>query len=248
MALPNIVTRDEWLAARMALLEREKEMTRARDRLNAERRCLPMVRIEKDYVFDGPDGRKSLGDLFEGRSQLIVYHFMFAPEWEAGCKSCTAGIDEMSEGMLAHVRSRDTTYALVSRAPIDRIERYRKERGWSIPWYSSFGSDFNYDFQATIDPDRGADIYNYRTIEEHREAGTGYYFEGGKVTELPGTSVFLKVDEGVFHCYSSYGRGTEAVGGSYYLLDLTPLGRQEDWEEPKGRAKAVRAAVPVFDD
>jgi predicted dithiol-disulfide oxidoreductase (DUF899 family) len=234
MSLPKVVSRAEWLTARKDLLEREKELTRARDALSADRRRLPMVEIDKDYVFTGPGGEeKSLLDLFEGRSQLILVHFMFDPEWEKGCPSCTAGTDEMSDGLMGHVATRDTTMVWVSRAPISKLEAYKAERGWTFPWYSSFGSDFNYDFGVTLDPDVAPPAYNFRP--EPELAG-----------EFPGTSVFLRVDDKVFHTYSSFARGAEWSGGSYAFLDLTALGRQEDWEEPKGRAESVRGAVPDF--
>ena len=246
MTLPNIVSREKWLVARKALLAKEKEMTRARDALNVERRMLPMVRIEKDYVFEGPDSKAGLLDLFEGRRQLILGHFMFDPRWENGCPSCSAGADEVSDGLLRHLHIRDTTYAAVSRAPIAKIEAYKAKKGWTFPWYSSFGSDFNYDFHVTIDENRMPAEYNYRSKEEHEKAGTGYYFEGEQPIEEPGTSLFLRDGDHVFHTYSTFGRGAEMFGGSYYWLDLTALGRQEDWEEPKGRADKERPAAPNF--
>jgi predicted dithiol-disulfide oxidoreductase (DUF899 family) len=249
MSLPEIVSQTEWLAARKALLAREKEMTRARDELNVERRKLPMVRIDKPYRFEGEKGEVSLLDLFEGRRQLIVVHFMFAPDWENGCKGCSADSDEMSDGLIRHLQARNTTLAHVSRAPLPKLLRYRAEKGWDFPWYSSFGSDFNYDFQATVDPDRGQETYNYRTIEEHRKAGTGYYFESdSKTSELSGRSVFLRDGDTVYHTYSHYGRGGEMTGGGYYWLDLTPLGRQEEWEEPKGRVEFPKPSQPFFEN
>ena len=151
MSLPKIASRDEWLAARKDLLAKEKELTRQRDAQNTERRNLPMVEIDKDYEFDGPNGKVRLIDLFEGRAQLIIYHFMFHPEWEDGCPSCTAGTNELSPGFVEHLNTRDTTYALVSRAPLAKLERWKAKQGWDIPWYSSNGSDFNYDFGVTID-------------------------------------------------------------------------------------------------
>jgi predicted dithiol-disulfide oxidoreductase (DUF899 family) len=246
MSLPEVTSREEWLAARRALLAQEKELTRRRDALNAERRRLPMVRIDKEYVFEGPDGPATLPDLFDGRRQLIVGHFMFDPSWEDGCPSCSAGADEMSEGHLSHLHARDTTLVYVSRAPLDRIERYKAKRGWTFPWYSSHGSEFNYDFHVTLDESVAPVEYNYRTREEHEQAGTSYYLEGDQPIEMPGTSYFLRVDDDVFHTYSSYARGAEMTGGSYYFLDLTALGRQEDWEEPKGRAASAHAASPDF--
>jgi predicted dithiol-disulfide oxidoreductase (DUF899 family) len=246
MSLPEVVSREQWLAARKALLAEEKKLTRRRDALNADRRRLPMVRIDKDYVFTGPDGEASLLDLFEGRRQLIVGHFMFDPRWEEGCPSCSAGADEVSDGLLNHLHARDTTLAYVSRAPLEKLERYKASKGWTFPWYSSYGSDFNYDFKVTLDESVAPLEYNYRTKEEHEEAGTGYYFEGEQPIEQPGTSFFLRDGDAVFHTYSSFGRGAEATGGSYYFLDLTALGRQEEWEEPKGRAAAAHAANPDF--
>jgi predicted dithiol-disulfide oxidoreductase (DUF899 family) len=246
MSLPKIVTRGEWLAARKELLAKEKELTRRRDALNVERRELPMVEIEKDYVFEGPRGRATLLDLFEGRRQLVVGHFMFDPRWEEGCPSCSAGVDELSDGLTGHLNVRDTSLAYVSRAPIEKLERYKRKKGWDIPWYSSYGSDFNYDFGVTQDESVAPLEYNYRSREEHERAGTGYYFEGEQPLELPGFSFFLRLDARVFHTYSAYGRGAEMLGGSYYWLDLTALGRQEEWEEPKGRAGSARAAIPDF--
>jgi len=233
MSLPEIVTRDEWLAARTALLEQEKELTRRRDALSAERRRLPMVEIDKPYVFTGPDGETSLLELFDGRLQLILTHFMFDPEWENGCPSCTAGTDEMSDGLMQHVATRDTTMVWVARAPIEKLEAYKAHHGWTIPWYSSYGSDFNYDFGVSHRKEDETSTYNYRVDPS---------LEG----EYPGTSVFLRVDDRVFHTYSSFGRGAEWTGGAYAFLDLTALGRQEDWEEPKGRSDSVRVATPDF--
>ncbi|MGI8624894.1 MAG: DUF899 domain-containing protein, partial [Solirubrobacteraceae bacterium] len=167
MSLPDIASREEWLAARKDLLAKEKAATRTRDALNAERRRLPMVRIEKEYVFVGPDGTASLLDLFDGRSQLIVGHFMFDPSWDDGCSSCSAGADEVSAGLLAHLHARDTTLAYVSRAPIEKVEDYKARKSWRFPWYSSYGSDFNYDFHVTLDGSVAPLEYNYRTVEEN---------------------------------------------------------------------------------
>jgi predicted dithiol-disulfide oxidoreductase (DUF899 family) len=244
MSLPRVVSRDEWLAARRALLAEEKAMTRARDALSTKRRELPMVRVEKDYLFDGPNGRVHLNHLFDGRSQLIVQHFMFDPEWDEGCPSCTAAGDEMSEGLRRHLSSRDTTFAVVSRAPLEKIERYRVSKGWTFPWYSSLGSDFNYDFNVTIDASVAPVMWNYRTMDELAEVGMGWLGEGS--SEQPGYSAFLRNGDATFHTYSMYARGAETLGGSYYFLDLTALGRQEEWEEPKGRAASARANVPDF--
>jgi predicted dithiol-disulfide oxidoreductase (DUF899 family) len=243
MSLPEVVSRDEWLAARKELLAKEKEMTRARDALSAERRRLPMVRIEKDYVFTGPDGEASLLDLFDGHLQLILGHFMFDPSWEDGCPSCSAGADEVSQGLIDHLHMRDTHLVYVSRAPIDRIERYRAKKGWTFPWYSSYGSEFNYDFGVTLDESVAPPEYNYRSKAEYEAAGIDVSFLEG---EQPGTSYFLREGDEVFHTYSTFARGAEQTGGSYYFLDLTALGRQEDWEEPKGRAESARRAQPDF--
>jgi predicted dithiol-disulfide oxidoreductase (DUF899 family) len=248
MSLPEIATREEWLDARKALLAKEKEMTYARDALNVERRNLPMVEVEKNYEFEGPDGKLSLLDMFEGRRQLIVRHFMFDPSWEDGCPSCTAGVDEFSDGLLEHLHMRDTTLVIVARAPLAKIEAYKAKRSWKWPFYSSYGSDFNYDFDVTMDPSVKPPSYNYRTEDDWREKGETVHLEG----EQPGQSCFLRDTPGgtggdrVFHTYSSYGRGAEMTGGSYYFLDLTALGRQEDWEEPKGRADSARGAIPSF--
>ncbi len=245
MTLPRIATREEWLTARKQLLAKEKELTRQRDALNAERRNLPMVEIEKDYRFQGPHGTVGLADMFEGRPQLIVYHFMFDPDWEDGCPSCTAGTDELSPGFFEHLRTRDTSYAMVSRAPLAKLERWKAKKGWSVPWYSSYGTDFNYDFGVTIDVSRGSDRYNFRTKAEYEALGSNF-FEYDQPFEMPGRSCFLQVDGRVFHTYSQYARGLESTGGSYYFLDLTALGRQEDWEEPKGRTESARSATPDF--
>ena len=233
MSLPEVVTRAEWLEARKELLAREKELTRTRDALNADRRRLPMVRIEKNYVFEGSSGKSALLDLFERRRQLIVRHFMFDPSWDDGCPSCTAGADEISDGLLEHLRTRDTSFAVISRAPLEKIERYKTKRGWTFPWYSSFGSKFNYDFGVTLDDAKGAVEYNYRV-------------EPGLEGEQPGQSCFLRDGDDVFHTYSTFARGAEATGGSYYYLDQTALGRQEEWEEPKGRADLERGPRPDF--
>jgi predicted dithiol-disulfide oxidoreductase (DUF899 family) len=245
MGLPRIATREDWLAARKELLAKEKELTRRRDALNTERRNLPMVEVEKDYTFDSPSGRVGLTDMFECRSQLIIYHFMFDPDWEDGCPSCTAGTDEVSAGFLDHLHTRDTSYAMVSRAPLAKLERWKAKRGWTLPWYSSFGTDFNYDFGVTIDESVAPGDYNFRTKEEFEAMGSDF-FENDQPFEMPGRSCFLQADGRVFHTYSQYARGLESTGGSYYFLDLTALGRQEDWEEPKGRSESVRSATPDF--
>lgn len=246
MTLPLIVSQAEWLKARTALLTKEKEMTHQRDALNTERRNLPMVEITKEYSFEGPEGKVGLLDLFGGRRQLMLSHFMFNPEWDDGCPSCSAGADERTPAFSEHLNVRDTTLVYVSRAPLAKIENYKHRKGWRFPWYSSFGSDFNYDFHVTMDESVTPMIYNYRTKAEHDEAGTGYYFEGPQPIEEPGMSCFVRDGDRVFHTYSVFGRGAEMTGGSYYFLDLTALGRSEAWEEPKDRSDDERIAVPDF--
>jgi predicted dithiol-disulfide oxidoreductase (DUF899 family) len=245
VSLPRIASRDEWRAARQELLAKEKELTTQRDALNTERRNLPMVEVDKDYVFAGPDGPVGLIDMFQGRRQLIVYHFMFDPEWEDGCPSCTAGTDELSHGFLDHLHSRDTSYALVSRAPLTKLNRWKAARGWDLPWYSSFGTEFNYDFGVTLDESAGAGEYNFRSKAEFEAMGSDF-FNSEQPFEMPGRSCFLQVAGRVFHTYSQYARGLESTGGSYYFLDLTALGRQEEWEHPLGRSESARSGVPDF--
>ncbi len=196
----KIVSRDEWLVARAELLVKEKAATHARDRLNASRRQLPMVKMEKKYLFEGPNGQVTLADLFEGRRQLIVYHFMFDPSWEDGCPSCTYLTDNIPR--LDSIQANDTSLVLVSRAPLAKLEDYKARQNWTIPWFSSFGSEFNYDFNVSHD-------------------------EG----ETPGLSVFLREGDDVLHSYSTTGRGVDILLGTYNYLDLTPLGRQEEWEK-----------------
>jgi predicted dithiol-disulfide oxidoreductase (DUF899 family) len=244
MSLPRVSTQDEWLVARKELLAEEKAMTRARDALCAKRRLLPMVRIEKDYVFEGPQGKVSLDDLFDGCRQLIVQHFMFDPEWDEGCPSCTAACDENSPGLITHLRSRDTNFVVVSRAPLDKISRYKSSKGWTFPWYSSFGTDFNYDFHVTLDRSVTPVMWNYRTLEELEDLDMGWMGEGS--SEQPGFSMFLREADALFHTYSVFARGAEMLGSSYSFLDMTALGRQEEWEEPKDRVAKARPSVPDF--
>jgi predicted dithiol-disulfide oxidoreductase (DUF899 family) len=241
MAYPEVVTREKWLAARKRLLATEKEHTRSRDALNAERRRLPMVRIGKEYAFEGPEGKITLPGLFGDSSQLIVQHVMFDPDWDAACPGCTASIDELADGVLTHLRSRDTAFVLVSRAPLAKLQKYQASRGWTAPWYSSHGSDFNYDFQATLDRSRPQLEYNFRPEPEIVSGDT-------TTAEVPGFSCFLRDGDDIFHTYSTYARGTDNLGGTYSLLDLTALGRQEDWEEPKGRAPRLHGPDPTFTD
>ena len=221
MNQPRVVSRAEWLVARKEVLAKEKEFSRARDALSAERRKLPMVKIDKEYFFEGPKGRVTLRGLFEDRRQLIVYHFMLDPSWDDGCKSCSYIADNF-EGGLVHLRARDTSFATVSRAPLAKIEAFKKRMGWTFPWLSSFESDFNYDFHVTLDRAKGSTEYNYEDIGQHDKPGFGG--QG----ERPGLSVFLRDGDQVFHTYSTYQRGLDLLIGTYNYLDLTPLGRQEE--------------------
>jgi predicted dithiol-disulfide oxidoreductase (DUF899 family) len=244
---PEIVSRAEWLTARRELLTAEKVELRAKDALNTRRRLLPMVKIEKDYRFDGPDGEVSLLDLFDGERQLIVQHFMFHPDWEDGCGSCTAAVDELSDGLLRHLRARSTVYAVIARAPQAKLAAYRAKRGWTIPLYSSFASDFNYDFNVTLDAAVAPIQFNYRGPDELRAAGMEWILNADdQPMEQPGNSCFLREGDDIFHTYSTFARGTEQLGGAYGFLDMTALGRQEDWEEPKGRADTSRGPIPDF--
>lgn len=236
MSYPKIVSREQWLAARKALLAEEKELTHLRDAVNASRRRLPMVEIKKDYVFEGPEGALRLLGLFEGRRQLIVYHFMFEPgdpppgksgePYDEGCSGCSFIVDNI--GHLAHLHARDTTLALVSRAPLSKITPFKSRMGWTLPWYSSFGSGFNYDFHVTTDKFIAPIEYNYQDEDTLERKGQTYHLSG----EQPGVSVFLRDDEGrVYHTYSAYARGLDILDGTYNWLDLTPFGRQEEWED-----------------
>ncbi|MBD2060219.1 DUF899 domain-containing protein [Oculatella sp. FACHB-28] len=224
IAHPKIVEQNEWLTARKTLLEHEKEYTRQRDRINAERRRLPMIKLEKDYTFEGSNGSVKLIDLFDGRTQLIIYHFMFAPEWEKGCMGCTGYVDAL--GDLSMLSDRDTTFVLVSRAPLPKLEAYKTLKGWAVPWYSSFGSDFNYDFHVTLDENIAPIEYNYRNKAELERRNGSNVMQG----ESHGLSVFFRIGDDVFHTYSTYGRGVESLTDSYSLLDMTPYERQEDFE------------------
>jgi predicted dithiol-disulfide oxidoreductase (DUF899 family) len=227
-------------------MEEEKALTKQRDALNTRRRELPMVEVTEFYKFVGPSGTASLLDLFEGRDQLIVYNFMFHPDWDEGCPSCTAGVDEVSDGFLEHLHKRSTTYALVSRAPSEKLERYKQKKGWHVPWWSTDDGPFSYDFGATVDASRGYDSYNYRTLDEYAARGEESMRDAEQPYDMPGQNCFLQVDGRVFHTYAVFARGLESLGGSYYFLDNTALGRQEDWEEPKGRAETVRGNTPDF--
>ena len=246
----RIVTREDWLVARKAHLAKEKELTRLRDQLSTERRELPWVQIDKPYVFDGPNGKETLADLFDGRSQLIIKHFMLGPGWTEGCVGCSFEVDHI-EGALVHLEHHDVTYVAVSRAPLPEIEAFKRRMGWRFKWVSSYGSDFNYDFHVSFTQDEiacGEAYYNYdmRPIA---------------IDELSGRSVFYKDATGtVFHTYSSYARGGENFLGTYHFLDITPKGRNEtingnltDWvrhHDRYGAGGSVAASgrsVPVSD-
>jgi predicted dithiol-disulfide oxidoreductase (DUF899 family) len=219
----RVVSRDEWIAARKALLGKEKELTHLRDSINAERRALPWVKVEKRYVFDTPQGKKTLAELFDGRSQLIVQHFMLGPGWKAGCPGCSFLADHV-DGARRHFEHHDVKFVAVSRAPLAEIEAYRRRMGWGFDWVSSYGSDFNYDFQVSATKDQiaaGKVTYNYEPSKDPGE-------------EMPGLSVFQQDQNGdVFHTYSTYARGGEELIGAFMFLDLTPKGRNEkatmDW-------------------
>jgi predicted dithiol-disulfide oxidoreductase (DUF899 family) len=214
----KVVSREDWIAARKALLTKEKESTQLRDQLSAERRKLPWVKVEKRYVFDGPDGKETLADLFDGHSQLVIYHFMFGPEWKEGCPSCSFTSDHI-DGTLAHLAARDVTMVMVSRAPLAKIEAFKKRMDWRFKWVSSYGSDFNPDFHVSFTKEemaQGKVNYNYTMQEFPSE-------------EAPGISVFYKDAGGdVFHTYSTYGRGVEPLVGTYMILDMVPKGRDEN--------------------
>lgn len=215
MTGPAVGSRDEWLAARLDLLAREKDLNRLRDELAEQRRALPWVRIEKDYRFDGPDGPRSLAELFDGRSQLLVYHFMYGSEWDEGCPSCSFWADTY-EGLGVHLAHRDVTFVCVSRAPLAKLTTYKARMGWTFPWFSSSPSDFNADFGVSFTPDQQAEgaTYNFAHQDHPPE-------------EAPGISTFALHDGVVFHTYSAYSRGLDPLNGAYQLLDLTPKGRDE---------------------
>lgn len=230
IAHPRIASRTAWLAERKQHLRREKKVTHAYDRLAAARRRLPMVKLEKDYVFQGPGGKKNLAALFGGKRQLIVYHFMFDPAWTKGCPGCTGFVDAL--GDLSLLDERDTAFVLISRATLAKLQAYKKKRGWDRKWFSSFGSDFNYDFHVTLDESVQPIEYNYRTQKEWIVRGSHAAAAAG---ESHGLSVFFRLEDDVYHTYSSYGRGVECLTDAYSLLDVTPYGRQEDWEDsPRG--------------
>ncbi len=218
MSQPQIVSREEWLRARLAHLAKEKEFTRLRDELSRQRRQLPWVRVDKPYVFESPLGQESLADLFQGRSQLIVYHFMYGPDWEEGCPSCSFWADNFN-GTIVHLNHRDITMIAVSNAPLAQLEAYKKRMGWDFKWVSSLGSDFNRDFQVSFTPgevERGELYYNYE-------------IRGFPSEEAPGVSVFVRDAAGeVYHSYSCYSRGLDMLNGAYHLMDIVPKGRDEE--------------------
>lgn len=215
----QLASKTEWLDARRALLEREKEFTRLRDAINAERLALPWVKLETDYAFETPAGRRSLAELFDGRSQLMIYHFMFGPDWEAGCPGCSFMADHF-DGTLPHLNNHDVTLVAVSRAPLAKIEAYKRRMGWSFPWVSSFGSDFNFDFQVSFTKEElasGQVEYNFTQTSSEQA-----------FDELPGMSAFIRDEQGqVFHTYSSYARGGEELLSTLMILDRAPKGRNE---------------------
>jgi predicted dithiol-disulfide oxidoreductase (DUF899 family) len=251
-AHPAIASREEWLAARMELLAREKELMRQQDALNAARRRLPMVRIDKPYVFEGPRGKDSLLDLFDGRRQLLVYHFMFDPDgpptgksgapWEEGCPGCSFAVDNLPH--LAHLRARDTNFVVVSRARWSKIAPFKARMRWTVPWYSSFGSDFNYDFHVTTDESLRPVEYNYKDKATLEREGLTYHLAG----EQPGLSAFLRTGEGVYHTYSTYGRGLDGFMVTNHLLDLTPFGRQQEFEDSPPGWPRPEASWPLHHD
>ena len=226
MVKHTIVSHDQWLKARQQFLAKEKEFTRVRDELSRERRDLPWERVDKAYVFDGPNGRVTLSDLFAGRSQLIVYHFMFGPDWDAGCPSCSLFADNFND-IIVHLNQRDVSFVVASRAPLSKLEAYKKRMGWSFTWVSSAGTDFNLDYHVSFTPDalaQGEGYYNYTTQKIWD-------------SEMPGASIFYKDPGGaVFHTYSTYGRGLDMLMLNYHYLDLVPKGRDEDGMKPHAQA------------
>ena len=212
----QVVSREEWLAARKALLAKEKAFTRERDQLSRERRALPWVKVDKAYVFHGPNGKETLSDLFAGNGQLLVYHFMFGPDWNEGCPSCSFWADNYN-GIVEHLKHRDVTLVAISRAPLEKLAAYKRRMGWSFKWVSSLGNDFNHDYHVSFTP------------EEQKNAVYNYTAQGFGTSEAPGISVFAKDEAGhIFHTYSCYARGLDMLNGAYHLLDLVPKGRDED--------------------
>jgi predicted dithiol-disulfide oxidoreductase (DUF899 family) len=222
-----VVSHEKWLAARTAFLAKEKEFTRLRDELSQQRRDLPWEAVSKEYVFEGPDGKQTLAELFDGRSQLIVYHFMFAPDWEAGCSSCSFWADNF-DGIDIHLKHRDTTFVAISRAPYEKLKAYRQRMGWSFKWLSASGNDFAYDLHASYTPEEMASeaLINYKMAKPRPQG-----------TDDVAISVFIKnLDGAVFHTYSTYSRGADMMNGAYHYLDLTPKGRDEADQKPHPQA------------
>jgi predicted dithiol-disulfide oxidoreductase (DUF899 family) len=212
---PRIVSHEEWLKTQKAHLAKEKEFTRLRDELARERRALPWVKVEKSYVFDAPEGKVTLADLFDGKGQLIVHHFMFGPDWNEGCPYCSFWTDNFN-GIDVHLAHRDTAFALVSRGPIDKLEAYRKRMGWTLRWVSSLHNDFNFDFAVSFRGERKEPIYNFGTIAPYGEENTGL-------------SAFRRGEDGaIYRTYSTYARGLDVLNGTYHLLDATSKGRDEE--------------------
>jgi predicted dithiol-disulfide oxidoreductase (DUF899 family) len=222
---PPMVSPDQWLSDRLKLLELEKALTRETDRVNALRRRLPMTLVDASYVFEGEEGERTLLELFEGQRQLIIYHFMYGPDWTAACPGCTSFIDAM--GDMSVIGKKDARLVIVSRAPLEMLTRFKKEKGWTLPWYSSGRCRFNHDFKVTLDPADGPVSYNYATGEALSE-GLRSLTES---TEVPGISVFFRLEQRVYHTYSTFARGAEGLTDAVRLLDLAPYGRQEDFED-----------------
>jgi predicted dithiol-disulfide oxidoreductase (DUF899 family) len=218
MVKPKVVSEEDWLTARREHLAKEKEFTRLRDQLSKERRELPWVKVEKEYLFESQNGKQSLAELFEGNSQLIVYHFMFGPDWDEGCPSCSFWADNYS-GIVIHLNHRDINLVAVSRAPLEKLDAYKKRMGWSFNWVSSYGNDFNWDYHVSFTPEemkRGEVFYNFGVTSFPSDEG-------------PGISVFYKNEKDeIFHTYSCYQRGLDMLNGAYHLMDLVPKGRDED--------------------
>jgi predicted dithiol-disulfide oxidoreductase (DUF899 family) len=223
MTVRQVVSRPEWLLARRALLIKEKVATRQRDALTAERRRLPMVKVEKEYVFQGPSGPQTFESLFGGQPQLFVYHFMFEPDWDEGCKSCSHFMDN-SAGVVIHLKARHTAFAVVSLAPFEKIDAFRRRMDWTFPWVSSFESDFNRDFEVSVDISDPSSKYNYAPAKDLFESGKIWFPKG----ELPGLSTFLRDGNNIYHTYSVYQRGLDLFLNTYNFLDASPLGRHEE--------------------
>jgi predicted dithiol-disulfide oxidoreductase (DUF899 family) len=222
MTRHTVVSRKEWLAARTALLKKEKKFTRLRDQLSKERRLLPWVKVDKDYVFDGPQGQETLSELFDGRSQLLVYHFMFGPDWDAGCKHCSFWADNFDR-IIVHLNHRDVTMVAASRAAYRKLESYKKRMGWDFKWVSSGNTDFNFDYHVSFTPEE----------EAKKRAFFNYKMQDPDSSDREGTSVFFKDAKGnVFHTYSTYARGIDMVNAAYHYLDLVPKGRDEGKSGP----------------